>query len=191
MRRSVIALLSVGLLASSLALPSVASADPSREQVERLLGGYEFVPTPAQIRELGAGADRVLIAIGSDPQVGPLRRIRAFGVLGYVPSIEGERACRQVLKQGAAATGLDAKRVGACAESLGVIGAALGHSVRAALVPLLDHRAVIVRAGAARGLAAAGEVAALPGLRARLVMEQDALVRAQLTAAIDHLSPKK
>lgn len=191
MRRSVIALFSVGLAASSLALPSMAAADPPRAKVERLLGGYEFVPTPAQIRELGAGADRVLIAIGNDPEARDIRRIRAFGVLGYVPSVEGEQACRQALKEGLGARGLDAYRVGACAETLGIIGAALGHSVWAALVPLLDHGAVIVRSGAARGLGAAGEAAALPALRARLTVEQDTLVREQLTAAINTLNPKK
>src|SRR4051812_42562957 len=171
----------------ALLVAGTALGAPTRQAVERLLGGYEPRATPAAFQRLGDGTDRVLIAIALDPTTPGTRRARALTALGHVPSDAGRALCRQVIKDEASRTeGREVLDVRACAIALG----SFGPSAAADLVPLLDHPAFDVRLGAARGLEKARAPESAAALRQRLAVEPDETVRAVLDRALRALETK-
>lgn len=174
------------LLAAAL-VPSLAAADPGRDQVESLLAGYEPRVSAADLARLGPGTDRVLIAIASDPATSPLRRVRALAALSAVPSTDGREACRAVVAaRRAAAEGAAALELAACAHTL---GASPGDPT-AELGALLDHPVIEVRVAAARAL---GQSRGVPPARAQALVrrrarvENDGFVRGVLDESLRRL----
>lgn len=161
--------------------PSLAGAAPTRAQVERLLAGYEPQATAASFQRLGAGTDKVLIAIAADAATSPLRRVRALAALQWVPTAEGQAACQRVVREeGGALEGQPVLEVVACARTLGAFGA----SASADLVPLVSHPLAEVRIAAAHGLAAAKATGAIAALQDRLAVEDDAAAKDALARAV-------
>lgn len=165
----------------------VALAAPTRAAVERLLAGYEPGATAADLKRLGEGTDRVLVAIASDPKTSRIRRNRAISAIAAVPSPAGQEFLRAVLRdQGNATEGADLLDLQACIRAL----PAFGSTGALEALPLLAHANADVRVIVADALAAAKAHEAVPPLRLRLGVEREPEVLRALQRALAALQQK-
>lgn len=164
------------LLSACVAACPAGAQQLTRAQVEHELGGIEQAPDDATVRQWGAGAPAVLMAIGDDPAAAPHVRQRAVFALrlfGARPGVkEYLRALAAVPGQGlyVLRAALDALVVGC--NDVATAGGFLG-----------DPRSE-VRDGAAWSLARSTNPAARGLLAGRLRVERDETVRRTLTDAL-------
>ncbi len=137
------------LLMSLLALEAGAV---ERSQVEGLLQGYEWEVDADAFARLGAGTDRVLLAIATDDAESPLIQSRARTALGLypVPAVWDFFKAEILQAQGAVA-----RRQGVEILCKAFSGTRLA-DIEPLLAPLLQSEEVHLRAGVARCLSQAG-----------------------------------
>lgn len=76
-------------LATMVAVLYVLPVQPSaaeqvtRTQVEGLLSGYEYMPTPRDLNQLGHGVAERLMEIAADPRASNLHRMRSLKLLAH------------------------------------------------------------------------------------------------------------
>ena len=177
------------VLVPSLAL-GFATAPSAREKVVALLRSIEAPPAPADL-DLAAGDDagagELLRDLAGDDQINVHARWTAITALESYPGSGSRERLLALIERGttvrAGAATLHAR---AAALSLAKID---GPKAVPFLVPLLDHLVPDVRADAARALAIAGSPDALPALRARLQVEDSAMVKAEIVDAIRAVTP--
>jgi hypothetical protein len=140
--------------------------------IDKILAGIEHVPTADEVKRLGPDADQQLIDYAESPRATPIRRLRAILSLRFVPSATAR----------AYLTDLLARKPGALdtAAALSAL-TPYGRDALAQVQPYLTHAAADVRHAAVAAMAQLGEPAPL---RARLAVEKDPGVRAEILKAL-------
>jgi hypothetical protein len=140
--------------------------------IEHILAGVEHTPTADEVKRLGADADQQLIDYAESPRATPIRRMRAILALRFVPSATARAYLSALL----------ARQPGALdtAAALSAL-TPYGRDVLAQVQPYLVHPAADVRHAA---VAAMTQLGALAPLRARLAVEKDPGVHAEILRAL-------
>jgi hypothetical protein len=177
------------VLVPSLAL-GFATAPSAREKVVALLRALETPPAPVDL-DLAAGDDAgagdLLRDLAGDDQINLHARWTAITALESYPGSGTEARLLGLIERGLTVrAGAPTLHARAAALSLARID---GPKAVPFVAPLLDHVVPDVRADAARALAIAGSPDALPALRARLHVEESAMVKAEIVDAIRTVTP--
>ncbi len=184
--KTVLALIATAASAATVSAAVTATGDVALRDV---LGGFDFVPSRAQLDDQldQPAASLRAIASGVAEHDDPGLRIRAYRALRLYPTPEVERALIEAVQARGRtdAFGVEVLYLRAAVESLAVVAGPRGVEP---LRPLLDHPSRDIRASAARALAICGTPAALPALRSRLTSESEAQVRLALSEAIRALT---
>ncbi|MBI5481654.1 MAG: HEAT repeat domain-containing protein [Deltaproteobacteria bacterium] len=181
--RTVAVVTLVNLILGGLA--ATAAAAPTRAQVEPLLRGYERAFGRADLKRLGPGTERVLMAIHDDRQADPMVRVRALAALGHAegPAVQAFLAA-VVRRHAGARAGLGTLFLRRAASGLLAVG---GAAAIDAVTPLLLHPAADVRAEVGRALGRTGAPRARVALERRLRVERAPVVRAVLEREVRRL----
>jgi HEAT repeat protein len=184
---------SLRLALALLALATPAAAEEpvtpeAKERVRHLLSGYEFIPTPEQLRAI-PDLDRILEALATDAETPGFVRARALSSFAALPP--GNERADRVLRRALADESLHPQFRRAAVKALVTrLGPAALPDVR----PLLSHPELRLRDAAVEALAphaAAPEVRA--ALAARLPAEPEPALRERLSRAIaptDRVEPR-
>jgi HEAT repeat protein len=78
-----VALTTVVAVLYVVSVQPAAAEQATRGQVEGLLSGYEYMPTPKDLNRLGSGVAERLMEIATDPQASNLHKIRALKLLAH------------------------------------------------------------------------------------------------------------
>ena len=164
-------------------LAGTAAAAPTARELSRLLGGYEKIATAEQLKELGPGTDRALIAFVNDARWPASQRLHALLALRLLPSVAAHDFLREFVEARRSA------REGAQVVELAAALSALTPYADEAplLLSFVAHPAAKARQAAASSLGAMQAHDALPVLQARLAAERDDSVRAALARAVQAL----
>jgi HEAT repeat protein len=169
-------MLRVLVVSLAIMVPMIAHAQaPTRERVRAMLSGIEDVPTEAQWRQVGDGALPILIDLYNTPSEPPFIRLRAVSAVAAFP----QPAVRTFLLAVARAERQGDLYV---REAVISLARAFGRAAIADLTPFLDHGEPVVREATANALGRIG--GADRQLRARLNVEENALVREALQRAV-------
>lgn len=151
-----------------LTLTATAQAAP----IDRILGGYEHVPTADEARSVGAQA---LIDYAEDARHPQARRIQAIAALRFVPCDAARVYAVDVLARlGRSVAG------GAVLEVAAALTALAPYHRSELIIPYATHASADVRQSAAASLALIADPPSLSVLRTRLIAERDPGLRAFL-----------
>jgi hypothetical protein len=156
--------------------PSPAAAAPSREELDRVLGGVEHAATAEEVRALGPSADQILIAVASDETASRWGRRRAVLALRYAPSAAAQAFLLELLRARAGAPQDGEADLLELAAALAAL-APYGRAAAGTILPFVAHRSADVRQNAAAALALTGAPEADGALAARFAVERDPGVR--------------
>ncbi len=160
----------------------VAHAEPTRRELDRVLGGFEQVVNSDAVRSLGAGTDVALISYIEDRKLSSLRRQRALSALAQVPSATvRDYLVGRVRAQKSAERGAEVLELAAAIGALAPYGA----QVLSTVTPLIGHPAPDVRQAAAVTLGTMRLPSTSTALAARLTIEPDPGVKAALRRALE------
>jgi hypothetical protein len=149
-------------------LTATAQAAP----IDRILGGYEHVPTADEARSVGPQA---LIDYAENLRNPQARRIQAIAALRYVPCDAARTYAVDVLARlGKSVTG------GAVLEVAAALTALAPYQRSELIIPYATHPSADVRQSAAASLSLIADAPSLSVLRTRLIAERDPGVRAFL-----------
>jgi HEAT repeat protein len=157
-----------------LSLLLILSSNLLAAPVDRMLGAREHVITAAEVKSLGARADRLLIGAATDAKATRWRRARALLALRFAPSQEALAFLRALIdEKKQASQGADLLELAAALGSL----QPYGREALPDLLPLATHPSADVRHAVVQALGEIAAPEAESALRARLYVERDPGVR--------------